>query len=107
MNAESIQHAWEWLLTLSKTQLILLGGGLAILVAISKIMRFLFILGLLVVLLTTVFPELSKRYENSPLPAIVKELMRQGAEATKDPPVPPPAPSPDKNQPQQNKLPSE
>lgn len=102
MNTESIQHAWEWLLTLSKTQLILLGGGLAILVAVSKIMRFLFILSLLVILLMTVFPELSKRYENSPLPAIMKELLRQGAEATKDPAVPPAAPSPDKDPPQQN-----
>ena len=86
MTVESIQHAWEWLLTLSKTQLILLGGGLTVLVAVSKIMRFFFLLGLLVVVLMAVFPELSKRYENSPLPGIVKELMRQGAEATKDPP---------------------
>jgi hypothetical protein len=88
MNAETFQHAWEWLLGLSKTQLILLGGGISLLVAVSKIMRFLFILGLLVVLLTTVFPELAKRYENSPLPMIVKELMRRGAEATQDPSSP-------------------
>lgn len=94
MNAESFQHAWEWLLGLSKTQLILLGGGISVLVAVSKIMRFLFILGLLVVLLTTVFPELSKRYANSPLPTIVKELLRKGTEATQDPAAP--------AQPQQN-----
>ena len=91
MNAETIQHAWEWLLTLSKTQLILLGGGLSVLVAVSKIMRFLFLLGLIVVLLTTVFPELAKRYANSPLPMVVKELMRKGAEATQDPASPPPS----------------
>jgi hypothetical protein len=97
MNAETIQHAWEWLLTLSKTQLILLGGGLSVLVAVSKIMRFLFLLGLLVVLLSTVFPELAKRYENSPLPTIVKELMRKGAAATQDPSSPPP-PSSGQNQ---------
>ena len=90
MNAETLQHAWEWLLGLSKTQLILLGGAVSLLVAVSKIMRFLFILGLLVVLLTTVFPELSKRYANSPLPTVVKELLRQGTEATKDPPSPTP-----------------
>lgn len=89
MNAETIQHAWEWLLTLSKTQLILLGGGISLLVAISKIMRFLFLLGLLVVLLTAAFPALSKHYENSPLPMIVKELMRKGVEATQDPSSPP------------------
>ncbi|MGE0684566.1 MAG: hypothetical protein AB7P69_27125 [Candidatus Binatia bacterium] len=89
MNAETVQHAWEWLLTLSKTQLILLGSGISLLVAVSKIMRFLFLLGLLVVLLTTAFPALSKHYENSPLPMIVKELMRKGAEATQDPSSPP------------------
>lgn len=86
MNAETLQHAWEWLLSLSKIQLILLGAGMSLLVAISKIMRFLFLLGLLVVFLTTILPELSKRYENSPLPAVVKELMRKGAEVTQDPP---------------------
>jgi hypothetical protein len=49
MNAETIQHAWEWLLSLSKIQLILLGGGVSLLVAVSKVMRFLFLLVLLVV----------------------------------------------------------
>jgi len=90
MNAETVQQAWEWLLNLSKTQLILLGAGVAVLVAVSKIMRFLFLLGLLVIFLTVLLPELTKRYENSPLPAVVKELVRQGAEATKDPTPPQP-----------------
>ena len=85
MNAETLQRAWEWLLSLSKIQLILLGAGVSLLVAISKVMRFLFLLGLLVVFLTTILPQLSKRYENSPLPAVVKELMRKGTEATQDP----------------------
>jgi hypothetical protein len=88
MNVETLRHTWEWLLSLSKTQLILLGAGVSLLVAVSKIMRFLFLLGLLVVLLTAVFPELWKRYENSPLPVVVKELMRRGAEATQDPTPP-------------------
>ena len=95
MNAETLQHAWEWLLSLSKIQLILLGAGMSLLVAVSKIMRFLFLLGLLVVFLTTILPQLSKRYENSPLPAVVKELMRKGAEATQD--------SPSSEPPSQNK----
>jgi hypothetical protein len=42
------------------------------------------LLGLLVVFLTTLLPEISKRYEQSPLPTIVNELLRKGAEATKD-----------------------
>ena len=92
MTVESIQHAWEWLLSLSKIQLILLGGGVSLLVAVSKIMRFLFLLGLLVVFLTVLLPQISKRYEQSPLPAVVKELIRQGAEATKDPAPAPPEP---------------
>jgi hypothetical protein len=92
---DTIQHTWEWLLALSKTQLILLGAGTALLVAVSKIVRFLFVLAVLVVLLTTVFPELSKRYENSPLPMIVKELMRRGSEATQDA-MPPPPVAPEK-----------
>jgi len=85
MNAETVQQAWEWLLNLSKTQLILLGAGVSVLVAVSKIVRFLFLLGLLVIFLTVLLPELTKRYEDSPLPTVVKDLFRQGAEATKDP----------------------
>ena len=92
MTAETIQHAWEWLLSLSKIQLILLGGGVSLLVAVSKIMRFLFLLALLVVFLTVLLPQIAKRYEQSPLPAVVKELVRQGAEATKDPTPTPPEP---------------
>ena len=84
MSPDILQHAWEWLLGLSKIQLILLGGGVSLLVAVSKVMRFLFLLVLLVVFLTAL-PQLSKRYEQSPLLAIVKGLVHQGAEATKDP----------------------
>lgn len=94
MNAETIQHAWEWLLSLSKIQLILLGGGVSLLVAVSKVMRFLFLLGLLVVFLTAL-PQISKRYEQSPLVAIVKGLVHRGVEATKDP-APAPAEEPKK-----------
>ncbi len=93
MNAETIQHAWEWLLSLSKIQLILLGGGVSLLVAVSKVMRFLFLLVLLVVFLTFL-PQISKRYEQSPLLAIVKGLVHQGAEATKDPAPAAPAEEP-------------
>lgn len=85
MNAETVQQAWEWLLNLSKTQLILLGAGVSVLVAVSKIVRFLFLLGLLVIFLTVLLPELTKRYEDSPLPTVMKELLRRGAEATKEP----------------------
>ena len=83
MSPEFLQHAWEWLLSLSKIQLILLGGGVSLLVAVSKVMRFVFLLVLLVALLTAL-PQISKHYEDSPLAGIVKQLMHQGAEATKD-----------------------
>ncbi|MCS6924719.1 MAG: hypothetical protein NZ578_02335 [Candidatus Binatia bacterium] len=89
MNLETV---WEWLLSLSKVQLILLGGSLSLLVAVSKIVRFFFLLGLLVIGVTVLLPELAQRYENSPLPAIVRELLRKGVEATQDPTPPrPPA----------------
>lgn len=85
MDAETLQQAWAWLLSLSKIQLVLLGGMVAVLVAVSKILRFLFLLGLLVVVLTTFFPEITKRYEESPLPAMIDALIRKGNEATQDP----------------------
>jgi len=90
MNAETLQHAWVWLLSLSKIQLILLGGAISLLVAVSKVVRFLFLLGFLVVFLTVFLPKLAKRYEHSSLPTIVKELVREGVEATKDQEVPTP-----------------
>jgi hypothetical protein len=92
MSAETLQQVWDWLLGLSKVQLILLGGSISLLVAVSKIMRFFFLLGLLVIFLTTFLPEITKRYENSPLPAVVKELVRKGVEATQDPAPPQPEP---------------
>lgn len=85
MSVETLQSVWEWLLSLSKIQLILLGGAVSLLVAVSKIIRFFFLLGLLVVVLTAFLPEITKRFENSPLPAVIKELVRKGVEATKDP----------------------
>jgi hypothetical protein len=92
MSAETLQQVWDWLLGLSKVQLILLGGSVALLVAVSKIMRFFFLLGLLVIFLTTFLPQITKLYENSPLPAVVKELVRKGVEATQDPAPPQPEP---------------
>jgi hypothetical protein len=83
MSTEFLQHAWEWLLSLSKVQLILLGSGISLLVAVSKVMRFLFLIVLLVALLTAL-PQISKHYEDSPLAAIVKQLVHQGTEATKE-----------------------
>lgn len=85
MSVETLQSVWEWLLSLSKIQLILLGGTVSLLVAVSKIIRFFFLLGLLVVVLTAFLPEITKRFENSPLPAVIKELVRKGVEATQDP----------------------
>jgi hypothetical protein len=90
MTPEMLQPAWLWLLSLSKVQLILLGGALTLLVAVSKVFRFLFLVGFVVIFLTALLPEVVKRYERSPLPAVVDTLIRKGAEATKDPiPVPP------------------
>src|SRR5262245_46760438 len=90
MGPESVYAAWEWLLALSKTQLIILGLGLAMHVAVSKISRFLFVLGFVVIFLTVLLPEIAKRYEQSPIAPIVNCFIRQGIEATQDPPAPAP-----------------
>jgi hypothetical protein len=90
MGPESVYAAWEWLLALSKTQLIILGLGLALLVAVSKISRFLFVLGFVVIFLTVLLPEIAKRYEQSPIAPIINFFIRQGIEATQDPPTPAP-----------------
>ncbi len=85
MDLETAERVWEWLLSLSKVQLILLGGSLSLLVAVSKVVRFFFLLGLLVIGMTVFLPEVARRYDNSPLPAIVRELMRKGVVATQNP----------------------
>lgn len=90
MSAESVYAAWTWLLALSKIQLILLGLGLALIVAVSKISRFLFLLGFVVVFLTILLPEIAKRYEQSPIAPIINFFIRQGIDATQDPPLPAP-----------------
>lgn len=89
MNAQTIQQTWAWLLSLSKIQLILLGGGVAALVAVSKVMRFFFLIGLLVVLLVGVLPEVLKRYEDIPLPTVIKEFILKGSGPAQEPPPQP------------------
>ena len=95
--------AWEWLLALSKIQLIFLGVSLALIVAVSKISRFLFLLGFVVIFLTVLLPEITKRYEQSPLAPIINFFIRQGIDATQDPP----SPAPQAEQPSQSTPPKE
>lgn len=98
MSADSVYVAWEWLLALSKIQLIIIGLSLALIVAVSKISRFLFLLGFVVIFLTVLLPEITKRYEQSPLAPIINFFVRQGIDATQDPPAPmPPAEQPPKS----------
>lgn len=95
MSVDSVYVAWEWLLALSKVQLIIIGLSLALIVAVSKISRFLFLLGFVVIFLTVLLPEITKRYEQSPFAPIVNFFIRQGIEATQDPPsLAPPAEQP-------------
>ena len=89
MNEEILQQAWQWLLGLSKVQLILLGGGLAFMVAASKILRVLFLLSVLLFSLVFGLPHAIKYYKETPLSKIVDTLLYQEAETAKD--VPPPA----------------
>lgn len=103
MSADSVYTAWEWLLALSKTQLIFLGVSLALIVAVSKIFRFLFLLGFVVIFLTVLLPEITKRYEQSPFASIINFFIRQGIDATQDPPPP----APQAEQPSQSTPPKE
>src|SRR4051812_41632275 len=97
MSAESFWQGWAFLLSLSKVQLILLGVVLALLVAVSKILRFLFLLGFLVVCLTVVFPSATQWYDQSRVGTIVNYLWQWGKTATQDltPAVTPPPPTPE------------
>src|SRR5215471_18544368 len=95
MSAESFWQGWAFLLSLSKVQLILLGIALALVVAISKILRFLFLLGFLVICLTVVFPAATKWYDQSRMGTVVNYLLQWGKAATQDPTpeaTPPPTP---------------
>lgn len=95
MSAESFWQGWAFLLSLSKVQLILLGVVLALLVAISKILRFLFLLGFLVICLTVVFPAATQWYDQSRVGIVVNYLLQWGKAATQDPApavTPPPTP---------------
>ncbi|MGE0826007.1 MAG: hypothetical protein AB7G75_26780 [Candidatus Binatia bacterium] len=94
MSADTFWQWWAFLLNLSKVQLILLGLGLALLVAVSKIFRFLFLLGALVVFLTVLLPAGTKFYEQSPVRGMVHYLWNWGVAATQDPE--PPAEAPEK-----------
>ncbi|MBM4258259.1 MAG: hypothetical protein FJ147_20480 [Deltaproteobacteria bacterium] len=93
MDAESFWQGWAFLLSLSKVQLILLGVALALLVAISKILRFLFLLGFVVICLTIVFPAAGEWYDQSRVGTVVNYLLQWGKAATQDPipAEPPPA----------------
>ena len=90
MNLDTLYETWTWLLNLSKVQLILLGGGVALLVAVSKFLRFVFLIAVLLLFLIVFLPKLLKSYEQSPLPAVVDDVIQRGVEATQDPPSPTP-----------------
>ena len=81
MNPEALTEVWNWLLGLSKVQLIMLGGGIALLVAVSKFLRLLFLVGVLLLFLAVLLPQLLKGYEDSPLPAMVDDTIQRGVDA--------------------------
>ena len=90
MNLDTLYETWTWLLNLSKVQLILLGGGVALLVAVSKFLRFVFLIAVLLLFLIVFLPQLLKSYKQSSLPAVVDDVIQRGVEATQDPPSPTP-----------------
>lgn len=70
MLPEIFTETWHWLLDLSKVQLILLGGAVALLVALSKVLRLLFLVMVLLFFLVMVLPQLLTREAESPLPEL-------------------------------------
>ena len=96
MNLEALTEAWNWLLGLSKVQLIMLGGGTALLVAVSKVLRLLFLIVVLLLFLGVFLPKLLKTYEEGPLPAVVDDAIQRGVDASQDiaPALPPATPQP-------------
>lgn len=70
MLPEMFTETWHWLLGLSKVQLILLGGGIALLVALSKMLRLLFLGIVLLFFLVVILPQLLTRYAEYPLPEL-------------------------------------
>jgi len=95
MGAETFWQGWAFLLSLSKVQLILIGATLALLVAVSKILRFLFLLGFLVVCFTVVFPSATQWYDQSRVGTVVNYLLHWGMAATQDPPSTATPPTPE------------
>ena len=70
MIPEMFTETWNWLLGLSKVQLILLGGGIALLVALSKVLRLLFLALVLLLFLVVILPQLLTRYAEHPFPEL-------------------------------------
>ncbi len=70
MIPEMFTETWNWLLGLSKVQLILLGGGIALLVALSKVLRLLFLALVLLLFLVVILPQLLTRYAEYPFPEL-------------------------------------
>ena len=70
MLPEMFTETWNWLLSLSKLQLIILGGAIALLVALSKVFRLLFLVIVLLFFLIVVLPQLLTRYAEYPLPEL-------------------------------------
>ena len=97
MNLEALTEAWNWLLGLSKVQLIMLGGSIALLVAVSKFLRFVFLVVVLLLFLVVFLPQLLKSYEASSLPAVVDDALQRGVDASQDtaPALPPAPPQPE------------
>jgi hypothetical protein len=86
MNVEMLEQAWRWLLSLSKVQLVLLGGGLAFVVAVSKTMRVLFLLSVLLLSLVFGLPHAIRYYKENPLSGFIPTFLSQDSEAAKDTP---------------------
>lgn len=78
MIPDTLFEAWEWLLSLSKVQLLLVGGGVALLVAVSKVLRYLFLVIVLLLFLLVLFDKVLLQSENIPMPSALSGALPRG-----------------------------
>lgn len=78
MIPDMLFEAWEWLLGLSKVQLVMLGGGVALLVAVSRILRYLFLLVVLLLFLLVLVSEVVTPSGDIALPRALEDMLPPG-----------------------------
>ena len=93
---EIVWRAWQWLLGLSKVQIAIVGAGLALLVAVSKTLRLVFLIVVVLAALAAGWPRAVQYYRekvvSESLPALFSDAARAYKSSTDQPERPPRSP---------------